>query len=129
MQPLQLKVQMQPAARRADGSVTVRLVTAEELSPEQLAHVDAYRQQMGWFLFRPNQYDDGEIPTTDVEIEGKRTLAETMKRSLYKLFMLQGGKKEDFPPFYRREMTKFQDLIGDKIEELEEKQSNVRRIG
>lgn len=121
MEPLQLKAQMMPGTRRADGSVTLKLVTAEEIDTELFAHIDQYRQQTGWLLFRPNQFEEADIPDNDAEIEGKRTLAETMKRSLYKLFMLQGGHKDDFHTFYREQMTKFQNLIGDKIEELEEK--------
>lgn len=121
MEPLQLKAQMQPGTRRADGSVTLKLVTAEEIGTDQFAHIDSYRQQTGWFLFRPNSFDDGDIPTEDAKVEGKNTPSQTLRLSLFKLFMLQGGKKDDFPPWYAEQMNKFQTIVGDKIEEFEVK--------
>lgn len=119
MKTIQLKVQMQPALRKADGAVSLRFVTAEEINTDSFALIDSWRQQNGWLMFRTNEFKDSDIPTDDADVDDKRTLAEIQKRSLYKLFMLQGGKPSDFHTFYREQMNLFNEVIGDKIERLE----------
>lgn len=116
---LQLKAQLRPGRRYDDGTVGIMFRTAEEIGTEKFAEIDSWRQQNGWLLFRRNQFNEDEVPTEDAKIEGQRTDSQIMRLSLFKLFMLQGGKKPDFPQFYKQEMAKFQQVISDKIEELE----------
>jgi hypothetical protein len=118
MKPLQLRAQMLPGTRRADGSVSLKLVTAEEIGTEQFAHIDSYRQTMGWLLFKPNQFNASDIPKTDAKIEGELSPSERNRRALYKLFMCEGGKSEDFPSYYQEQMNKIFRSICTKIENI-----------
>lgn len=126
MKHLKLKAQMMPATRRADGSVTLKFVTTEEIETDKFAEIDSCRQRNGWLIFSPNQFDLADVPKDDAKIEGERSPSKTLQLSLYKLFMLQNGNREDFTPFYKAQMAKFQSLVGDKIEEIEGKYGNVR---
>lgn len=119
MKPLQLKARMMPATRHTDGSVTIKVRTDEEVNSDGLAAIDEYRQQSGYFMFRPNKFNAADIPTDDTEGGELRSPSDTLRRSFYKLFMMQGGKKENFPPWYRENMAVFQKVVGDKIEALE----------
>lgn len=119
MKPIQLKVQMQPALRKADGAVSLRFVTAEEIDTEAFSLIDSWRQQNGWLLFRRNEFNEADIPTSDAEIEGELKLWERQQKKIYKLFMLQGGKPADFHTFYREQMNVFDTVLIDKIEALE----------
>ena len=115
MNPLQLKAQMQPATRRADGSVTLKLVTAEEIGTDSFAAIDAYRQQFGWFLFRPNQWAEGEMPKQDADLEGK-TPSQRLRAVLFVLHQQRGGQSQDFPAFYANSMTSIIETIKAKLE-------------
>lgn len=118
MDPLQLKARMMPATRHTDGSVTIKLRTDEEVDSDGLAAIDEYRQTSGWLMFRPNKFNASDIPTEDTEVE-LRSPGEVLRLSFFKLFMTQGGKRENFPAYYRENMAVFQKIVGDKIEAME----------
>lgn len=120
MKILQLKAQCLPGLRRADGSVSLRFITAEEIDTELFSLIDSYRQQNGWLLFRANEFNESDIPTGDAEDESQLKLWERQQKAIYKLFMLAGGKPADFHTYYREQMAKIQTVITDKIETLEQ---------
>ncbi len=119
MKTLQLKAQLMPGKRYADGSVGILFRTAEEIGTDKFSEIDSWRQQTGWLLFKKNEFSIADIPKEDAKIEGERSPSEIMRRSLYKLFMVQGGNKDDFKTFYLEQMAKFNKLIGEKIEAVE----------
>lgn len=110
---------MQPANRLTDGSVTIKFRTEEEVETELFAAIDGYRQHRGWLLFRVNQFEDTDIPKDDAEIEGAEPLWKRQQRTIYKLFMLRGGKPSEFHTFYRNQMNLIQQRLGDVIEAQE----------
>jgi hypothetical protein len=116
MEPLQVKAQLQGGNRLKDGSVSMRFVTEEEIGTELFAHIDSYFQHRGWLLFRPNQFEDSEIPKDDAEIDGAEPLWKRQQRTIYKLFMLRGGKPSEFHTFYRKQMELVQEQLGNAIE-------------
>lgn len=116
---LLLKAQLKPGKRYADGSVGIVFVTAEEIGTDKFAEIDSYRQQNGWLAFFPNEVDLSAIPTENAEEDGTLKLWERQQKALYKLFMLEGGTPQDFGPYYREQMGKFQTAISEQIEALE----------
>lgn len=119
MKPLQLKVTMMPATRRADGSVTVKLVTMEELSTEQFALIDQYRQTNGWMMFGPNQGDVAKLPKEAAE--GRFTPSQLLRLELLKLHIARGGTEDNFQPIYEREMAQITAAVRDVRLELTKK--------
>lgn len=126
--PLQLKAQMQPALRKADGSVSLRFVTAEEINTETFSLIDSWRQSNGWVMFKKNEFAEGDIPSGDAEDDGRLKLWERQQKALYKLHMLRGGSPDEFHTFYREQMNLFMSVISDKIEGLEGK-NNATNTG
>lgn len=123
MEPLRLECTMMPVTRYKDGAVGIKFVTLKEVGPEDFAAIDAYRQTNGWMLFRPDKFNESDIPTedTDQDTDSKRTLADRQLKSLYKLHMLRGGSSSTFHSFYRQQMEVFLSAISDKIEAEENK--------
>jgi len=116
MSVLKLKAQILPGSRKADGSVTLKFVTAEEIDTAKFAEIDSYRQQNGWLLFKLNDFDDKDIPKDNADVEGSKTPSERLRSVLYVLHIQNGGKKADFPTFYKEQMDRFIDLIKSKLE-------------
>ena len=116
MKTLQLKAQLQPGKRYKDGSVGITFITAEEIDTEMFSLIDSWRSQSGWLLFRLNEFTEIDIPKSDAEIEGEEPLWKRQQRTIYKLFMLRGGKPAEFHTFYRNQMNLIQQRLGDVIE-------------
>lgn len=127
MDTLQLACRMMPPSRMADGSVTLKLRTDEELDSATYAAIDEYRGHSGYFLFRPNKFDTADIPTEDTDVGELRSPSEVLHKSLFKLFMMQGGNRENFSPWYREQMAVFQKAVGDKIEAMEHNGNGSQR--
>lgn len=115
MQPLKLKVQFQPGTRRADGSVTLKQVTAQEIETKDFADIDAYRGQMGWLMFKPNEFSEADIPKDNADVEGK-THSQRLRSVLYVLHQQNGGDPKDFRQFYEQQMERFIDKVKDQLQ-------------
>jgi hypothetical protein len=114
---LLLKAQLQSGKRRADGSVTIPCVTAEEIDTAKFAEIDYYRSQNGWFAFFPNEaeVDLTQIPKENANVEGGKTPSQRLRSVLYVLYT-QTKTTKTFPQFYDENMEKFIDLIKTKLE-------------
>lgn len=115
MQPLKLKVQFQPGTRRADGSVTLKQVTAQEIETKDFADIDAYRGQIGWLMFKPNDFSEADIPKENADVEGK-TPSKRLYNVLYVLHQQSGGGAKDFRQFYEQQMERFIDKVKEKLQ-------------
>lgn len=111
MEPLQLKATMMPGTRRADGSVTLKQVTMEEVSTEQFAEIDSYRQVNGWLLFAPNPLELSDIPKEKAVVEGDKSPSQLLREALYARHRSMGGQPEDFELYYRRQMERFRQKV------------------
>ena len=120
MRPLQIAGQMQATSRRADGSVTLRFISAKEIDNETFAHIDSYYLHEGWVMFKPNEFKNSDVPKEDTETDDK-PLWQRQQKTIYKLFMLRGGKPAEFGAFYRKQMSAIQETLGNAIEAEEGK--------
>lgn len=104
MEPLLLAVTMMPGMRRADGSVTLKQVSMEELSTAQFSHIDEYRGVNGWLQFAPNPQQLGSVP--EEAAEGRYSPSQLLRLELLRLHLARDGNKENFQPFYEAEIAK-----------------------
>ena len=100
-----MPAQMLPVTRRADGSVTIKLVSSLEVDTEQFAAIDSYRQTHGWFAFQADEMDGSELPKTK-SIENDQTPSQQLRNALWWLHRKRGGHENDWPKFYERSMEK-----------------------
>ena len=68
--------------------------------------VGSYHNQFGQLLFRPNeeQYTDEEIPSEDIDFEGKKPSVR-LRAVLYRVWEAK-GKQGDSDVFYRQELER-----------------------
>lgn len=116
MKPLQLAAQLNKASRRADDSVAITLITAEEIGTDVFSEIDQYRKVNGYFLFKPNKFTDKDIPDTDATISGQKSPSKYLRERLFAKHMAEGGKKEDFPERYEKYIYGLAQEIDDSYE-------------
>lgn len=116
---LRVPVHFLPAKRRADGSVTLSQATVEEISTELFSEIDEMRQTTGFLLYSRDEIQEADIPTENAILEeDELSPSQRLRRTLFKLYMTQGGHKEDFPQFYRQTMQQFQNTVVSKIQKI-----------
>ena len=116
MKPLQLAAQLTKANRKADGSVTITFVTAEEIDTEKFVEIDKYWKQNGFMLFKPNEFQDSEIPTENAKIEGQLSPSQYLRRCLFAKHMAMGGSKDTFPAYYEKAINGFAQAVNESYE-------------
>lgn len=117
MKPLKLAAQLTKANRRSDDSVAITFVTAEEIGTELFTHIDEYRKQNGFVLFKTNDFTDADIPAENAEIRGQKSPSQILRNRLFAKHMHQGGTKETFPEYYKKAMAWFTQSVDDSYED------------
>jgi hypothetical protein len=87
-----------------DGGMRIRLET-NELKDEEKIILLKYNNTFGYFLFKPNAFQDSEIPKDNADMKNKSP-SQRLRSVLYLLFMEAEGKPEDFPAHYNQEVEK-----------------------
>lgn len=116
MKTLKLAAQLNKASRRADDSVAITFVTAEEVNTELFGQIDEWRKQSGFVLFKKNDFALSEIPTANAKIEGQRSPSQRLRLALYAKHMNTGGSKETFPEYYDKVIEGFIQATNDSYD-------------
>ncbi len=114
MKTLIVAAQMQPASRLKDDSVTLKFVTAQEVSTELFTEIDAYRRVNGFLAFQPDQFKGGELPKHNA-VEGEQTPSQQLRGALWVLHQKHGLNVE-WPVFYERQMERIRQTVIASIE-------------
>lgn len=115
MKMLRIAAQCQPVVRRADGSVTLKFVSAEEVETELFAEIDSYRQVNGHLLFAPDKPKMSDVPDGNSKGDDEPSQSYQLRMALFALHSKQGGSKEDFEVFYTRSMERIRQQIIDRM--------------
>ena len=111
---LLLPVQILPPSLKKDGSATIKMET-RELSADEIMLILGARNTEGWMLYSNNDdIKETDIPKTDAEIDGGKTVSQRLKDVLYVLWKQrqQEGKVTGvYDVFYREQMEKVIDQV------------------
>lgn len=116
MKTLQLAAQLNKASRRADDSVAITFITAEEIGTDLFTQIDEYRKVNGFVLFKANEITLDEIPVEQAAIKGQVSPSKYLRSRLFAKHMAEGGKKEDFPQRYEKYIYGLAQEIDDSYE-------------
>jgi hypothetical protein len=116
LKPLLLKVVFKPASRYADDSISLKQVTAEEVSTDDFKIIDEYRGKTGWILFKPNAPNADDIPTEEATVTGKKSMSTRLRNALFAKHMHVGGDKDSFPEYYEKVMEGFIKSVNESYE-------------
>jgi hypothetical protein len=105
---LLLEAQMQnPKWRGTDGSVTISLVTGKSMSDEQFLHLSRYKLVNGWFAFKANKFDPGELPKDNAAEAKAESPSQRLRRHIYALHLRKGGTPANFQQYYESMVDQF----------------------
>lgn len=119
---IQIPAVLDGAARKKDGSVSLRFVSNLELTTDEFMVIDTYRQANGWLLFKENEFKEEEIPKEDVETDIAKSQSVQLRDVLWVLFKAKGfngGDKEAWNAYYKRQMQQFKAKVLSEVHELE----------
>ncbi|GAF79614.1 unnamed protein product [marine sediment metagenome] len=85
-----------------------------ELTKEEKFIVISQMQKFGYLLFKPNEIQDKDIPTAQIEDKNK-TPSKRLRAALNVLWR-QTNSNTDFEIFYRQKMEKFIDMIKTRLD-------------
>lgn len=88
---------------RADNTLTFT-VDCPELPPEELTELFKLNSRQGWFLFKENEIVIEDVPETEAEFEGQKSLSERLRNTLYVYWKKrydEGSIKKNFEEFRR----------------------------
>lgn len=96
---------------------TVRLqVDCQEVRSEYAAELFALNDKIGWFFFADQVIKEVPKDLPDVVLEkNEKSPSERLRASLFVLHSQNGGKKEDFDSFYKKQMEMFIEAVKDKL--------------
>ena len=99
----------------ADQTIRVQ-VDLNETSPEQIAELFRLKGGYGHFLFaeQAREIDTSNLPKIVLE-EDERSPATRLRGSLFRLHEKNGGKREDFDGFYKKQMERFIEAVKEKL--------------
>lgn len=107
---------------RADRSWKLVFETSKELSGEDVKILADNFQGEGWLLFKPNSTGEisvKDVPETDADA-GVESPSKRLRKRIYVLWE-QKGKKGSFDNFYLATMSKFMEMVEEKLEPKEVK--------
>jgi hypothetical protein len=96
-----------------DHGMRIRLET-QELADEDKLVLLKYDGTFGHFLFKPNEFQEEDIPKGNADIKGKSP-SQRLRSVLYLLHREAGGKPEAFPEYYNAEYEKVINFYKGKI--------------
>jgi len=98
---------------KADGSAGLGFNT-QELSAADFAILKENLNEYGWLVFRPNEFQEEDIPQQDAE-DPEKTPSKRLRAVLFILWQ-QTGKKGNFEAYYHEQMDKIIEHIKTKLD-------------
>lgn len=100
------EVELDRSNRKADGSVSITLITSKEQSSEEFIEIDKLRKTSGVMVYKSSgqisQKEIDEIAKAEIDVEGK-TLSEKLHNALYGAWARAkelGETEKTFDKFY-----------------------------
>jgi hypothetical protein len=117
MNLFQAQAQIQSIRTLVDGGVKLDVIT-QELAPEDLTELFSLKGKLGWFLMKETAIQAEEIPTEEIQLEGKyKTPSQELRAAMYVYWRDQTNQAEDFNTvYYPRWMGKFKDKILESLD-------------
>ena len=113
MKPIQISGILTSMSHTKDGGLRIGFTT-QELTKNEMAEMLNYFQKFGYILFKPNEFQDTDIPKGFAEKKGK-TMSQLLRNILYRYWEQTNSEKE-FELFYREKMEKFIDMVKKQLE-------------
>ena len=124
MNSIQIPVALDGLSRKKDRSASIRFTTLNEMSNDDFSELDRRYQDAGWLLFKPNQFNEEEIPEEDVETDIEKSQSVQLRDSLWVLYKAKGhdpADKSSWNQFYRKNMQAIKNKVLAEVHALEEK--------
>lgn len=101
----------------SDGSVKVTIVTAKEMSPEDMTALFSFRNKQAYTLHSEiDDFDESDIPNEKPDFStGGKTQAQRLRGVIYRIWE-QTGKKVDSESYYRSTMEQIISQMKEKLE-------------
>ena len=90
----------------ADGGVKL-IVHTQELDPSQGGIIFQLKNKHGYFLFQEKEFSEEDVkglPDFVPEFKGEKSPSQRLRGVLFRVHEANGGRKEDFDAFYRKQM-------------------------
>ena len=113
MQPIQIAGYLTGMALASDGGANLRFAT-QELNQEEFLKIQQYHKSYGWIMFKPNQFDEDDLPKEHAEDDGKSP-SKRLRSVMYVLWQHKGNQG-DFESYYRKNMEMIINQIKGKLE-------------
>ena len=110
--PVQLAGIITSMSHTKDRGLRIGFVT-QELNEEELNEIMKYFQLFGYVLFKPNEFQDSDIPKGDIEKKGL-TLSQRLRNVLY-VYWQQINTNQTFDEFYREKMENIIAMVKNKL--------------
>ncbi len=110
-------------SRKKDRSIRVAFTSLVEISNEDLSVIDTFHQQSGHLLFNRNAFTNEDIPQEDVETDIAKSQSTQVRDAMWVLFKARGGNggdKEQWNLFYRKQMQLFKARMLEEVRKIEE---------
>lgn len=115
MKPFQVSAQLNSIRFTADKGLSLMFHT-QELSNEEKVSIGEYHYEQGWLCFKPNEWKDEELPTSEAKLDGQKTPSQRLRGVIFKYWKQQEGRG-DFEDFYRKQLEVFIDKIKEKLDD------------
>ena len=119
----QVPVTFDSANRRKDRSIRMGFSSMYEMTTEDYMELDKQLQHTGWLVFSPQAVTDEDIPDEDFDNDISKSQSTQIRDALWVLYKTQGhdgGDKEKWNIFYRKQMQTFKARILEEVRKLEE---------
>lgn len=106
--------------RLKDGSVNLGFHSMQEINKEDFSLMDGYFQKNGHLAFKLDEIEATDIPTENTSKKGQLSPSQILRRKIFALHMKKGGTKEDFPDYYGKVMSGFENAVQEELDNLED---------
>jgi len=115
---LQLQATIDGLKTMKNSTLKITLETQDiaNFKPEELAELFKMNEKLFWVAFKELEVKEEELDVKELkgEFKNEKSPSQRLRNILFVYWKEQKGK-EDFEPYYKRQMEKFIDLIKDKL--------------
>jgi hypothetical protein len=114
-----------------DGGVRI-VVETQELLPEDITTLMRLRNQIGYFVFKPEKFIEEDIISLPEKYEleaGEKTPSQRLRSVLYVFWdQKKRDKGVDFNSFYKDQMERFIRTVKEKLEPTDEEADFIKHM-
>lgn len=110
---IRLPAYLDTFSSKADKTAGIRFST-NELADEDFTVLRQHQGLFGWLIFSEEQVQEKDIPKEIMEDKTK-TPSKRLRSTLYRYYIQEKGKKENFETWYRKWMEAEIDRVKEKL--------------